>query len=231
MRSMSSRKSRREGRGLENSPARGAAPSAKAPVGAAAGSAGPTGCGGRAGGGSGRGGGGVWAGWVRVGAWRGFSGLIDLRERGRPAWANVHVQLKRRAVLVPNLVRAVEGLRDYERQVQSELAVLRSQLAVTALGEPGPDPRGCAPLLLAIVERYPALKAAEAFLGLQRELTATGERIALAREYSNGIATFYNTRLQVVPDRYLAGLGRLRPRPLIAATEFERAPVRVSLAG
>ncbi len=39
---------------------------------------------------------------------------------------------------------------------------------------------------------------------------------------------FYNTRLEVVPDRFVAALGGLKPQPLMAANDFERAPVEVA---
>jgi hypothetical protein len=58
----------------------------------------------------------------------------------------------------------------------------------------------------------------------------TEQRIALARGYFNEIATFYNTRLEIVPDRFLARLANLQPQPLLAATDFERAPVEVTFA-
>jgi hypothetical protein len=73
------------------------------------------------------------------------------------------------------------------------------------------------------------LKASDAFLGLQRSLEETEQRIALARDYYNDIATFYNSRLEIVPDRYVGSLGRLRTRALMSAADFERAPVRVKL--
>jgi len=165
-------------------------------------------------------------GWV----WMAYNSLVNLRQRVRQAWANVDVQLKRRADLIPQLVRVVRGLRDHERRVQTELAGLRQQLAATAPGEAGPDPRGCVPLVTAVFEAYPELKADGLFLNLQRSLVEMEQRIALAREYFNDIATFYNTRLQVVPDRCVAALGRLVPQALIRASDFDRAPVRVDLA-
>jgi hypothetical protein len=166
-------------------------------------------------------------GWI----WMAYNSMIDLRQRVRQAWANVDVQLKRRADLIPNLVRAVEGLRDHEQRVQTELVELRSQMRPTTPGQPGPDPRGCAAMVRGIVEQYPELRADEAFMNLQQNLVDTEQRIALARGYFNEIASFYNTRLQIVPDRFLASLARMKPQPLIAATDFERAPVKVQLAG
>jgi len=143
----------------------------------------------------------------------------------------VDVQLKRRHDLIPNLVGTVQGLRDYEQNLQTELASLRSQLEATPPGVEGPDYRACGTVLLAIQERYPELKAQESFANLEKNLIDTEQRIALARGYFNDIATFYNTRLEVVPDRFVAALGGLKPQPLMAANDFERAPVEVKLAG
>lgn len=168
--------------------------------------------------------------WLLMWVWTAFNSLVGLRQRVRQAWANVDVHLKRRADLIPNLVRVVEGLRDHERTVQAQLAALRAQEVATRPGVPGPDPQGCRPQILAIVERYPELRSNQAFLALQRSLAETEQRIALARGYFNSIATFYNTRLQIIPDAYVASLARMRPQPLIEATGFERAPVDVKLS-
>jgi hypothetical protein len=162
--------------------------------------------------------------------WMVYNSLIDLRQRVRQGWSQVDVQLKRRHDLIPNLVGTVKGLRDYEQTLQTELAGLRSQLEATPPGVEGPDYRSCGTLLMAIQERYPELKAQESFANLQKNLIDTEQRIALARGYFNEIATFYNTRLEVVPDRFIAALGGLKPQPLMAANDFERAPVEVNLA-
>jgi hypothetical protein len=167
----------------------------------------------------------AWAlGWV----WMVYNSMVELRQRVRQAWANVDVQLKRRNDLIPNLVRAVEGIRDHERNLQTELAHLRAQLAATPPGQPGPDHHACSALLAAVIERYPELKANESFMNLQRNLVDTEQRIALARGYFNDIATFYNTRLQIVPDRFVTALGQMKPQALMTASDFERAPVSVS---
>jgi hypothetical protein len=84
-------------------------------------------------------------------------------------------------------------------------------------------------MLRAVVEAYPDLKSNAAFLALQKQLSETEQRIALARAYFNDIATFYNTRLAIIPDRWIAALGRMRPQALLAAADFERATVSVAL--
>ena len=165
-------------------------------------------------------------GWV----WMVYNSLVDLRQRVRQGWSLVDVQLKRRHDLIPNLVGTVKGLRDYEQNLQTELAELRGQLEATPPGVEGPEHRSCGKILMAIQERYPELTAQESFANLQKNLTDTEQRIALARGYFNEIATFYNTRLEIVPDRFIAALGGLKPQPLMVANDFERAPVEVNLA-
>ncbi len=166
------------------------------------------------------------AGWV----WTTYNSLVNLHHRVEQAWSQVDVQLKRRNDLIPNLVQAVAGYRDYESGTQQLVTELRGQMTATAPGVAGPDFKGMAPMLRAVIERYPDLKANESFLRLQGSLVETEQRIALARDYFNDTATFFNTRLAIIPERYVAALARFRPRALMSATDFERAPVRVQLA-
>ena len=165
-------------------------------------------------------------GWV----WAAYNSLVNLHHMVEQGWSQVDVQLKRRYDLIPNLLETVKGYRAYESEIQTLLAEIRTQTQATPPGVVGPDFKGMAPMLKVIIERYPDLKANESFLRLQQALVDAEQRIALARDYFNNIATFYNTRLQIIPDRFVAALARLRPRTLMAAADFERAPVRVQLA-
>jgi len=165
-------------------------------------------------------------GWI----WMVFNSLVELRQRVRQGWAQVEVQLKRRHDLIPNLVEVVQGFRDYEQSLQTELATLRTQMQATPPGVAGPDFRALKQTLIAVAERYPELRAHTTFEKLQRNLIDTEERIAMARGYFNDIATHWNTRLETVPERYVARLGAMQPTALMSADEFERAPVKVDFA-
>lgn len=173
----------------------------------------------------------VGLGYLAVGAlawvWMVFNSLVDLRLRVGQAWSLVEIQLKRRNDLIPNLVALVRGYRDHESRVQSELAAMRAELLATPPGAPGPDYHAVGNAVVAIAERYPELKADSSFLNLQKHLGDTENRIALARGYFNDIATHYNTRLEIVPERFVARLAAMKPRALMAANAFERAPVKV----
>lgn len=164
--------------------------------------------------------------WV----WTTYNSLINLHHRVEQGWSQVEVQLKRRHDLIPNLVQAVEGYRKYESKTQMVLTELRGQIEATPPGVAGPDFKGIAPLLRVTIERYPDVKASESFMKLQQSLVDAEQRIALARDYFNDIATFFNTRLGIIPDRYVAALTGLHPQTLMSATEFERTSVKVNLA-
>jgi hypothetical protein len=154
--------------------------------------------------------------------------LIALRQRVRQAWAQVDVQLKRRHDLIPNLVSVVTASRDHEARVQEAVAALRSQMTATPPGVAGADYESVHSRLIVLAEAYPDLKTSEAFLQLSRNLSDTEQRIALAREYFNNIATFYNTRLETIPDCWLAQLVSMEPAALMQANGFERAPVKIN---
>jgi len=165
-------------------------------------------------------------GWV----WMVYNSLVGLRERTRQGWSLVDVQLKRRHDLIPGLAAACAGLAAHESGVQTALAALRGQQQATPPGAPGADFAGVAGELRAVVERYPALMAQEGFAKLHRELVGTEQRVALARAYYNDIATAFATRLEIVPDRWVGALGRMKAPALLHAENFERATVTVKYA-
>ena len=163
--------------------------------------------------------------WV----WTVYNSLVNLCQRVKQGWSEVDIQLKRRNDLIPNLVQTVEGYASHESGLQELVTKLREQMSATPPGVEGPDHAGFIPTLRVVVENYPDLKASELFLKLQAELTDTEQRIALARDYFNQIVTFYNTRLQIIPDTFLARMMRLKPQTLMSDADFERAPVQVNL--
>ena len=161
--------------------------------------------------------------------WATYNSLINLNNRVKQSWSQVDVQLKRRNDLIPNLIATVEKYSTHERETQIALTELRAQFEATPPGITGPDYKGLAPLLRIVIEKYPDLKANSSFLNLQKNLVDTEQRIALARDYYNETTTFYNTRLEIIPESFVAILAGLHQRTLMGASDFERAPVSVKL--
>ena len=146
-----------------------------------------------------------------------YNSLVNLRNIVDQAWSTIDVQLNRRSDLIPNLVELIESYSEYEEYIQVQIATLRAQAMNSE------TPTGVASLIQNVVEAYPDLKAGQQFQELQRALEETEQRIALARGYYNEQARFYNTRIEVIPDMYVAQLGGLQPRQYWEAENFQRA--------
>lgn len=156
--------------------------------------------------------------------WTVYNSLVGLRQSVWQAWAQVDIQLKRRHDLIPTLTQVAAATRTHERDVQTIIASLRGQSST-----PGAALKGVAPTLRTLIESYPDLRSSESFLRLQQSLADTEQRIALARDYYNNIASFYNARLEIVPDRFVGTLAGFKQQPLAGAEALERAPVAVHL--
>jgi LemA protein len=175
-----------------------------------------------------------------------YNGLVALRNRFKNAFSQIDVQLKRRYDLIPNLVEAVKGYMQHERQTLDAVvqargnAVSAAQRAAAAPGDPSAMQGlaqaegalgGALGRLLAVVESYPDLKANQNVLGLQEELTSTENKIAFARQAYNDSVMQYNTKRESFPDNIFAGMFQFTPAELLAATESaeERQVPRVKL--
>jgi LemA protein len=132
-----------------------------------------------------------------------FNHLVRLRNETETGWANIDVQLKRRADLVPNLVEAVKGYAEHERETFE--TVTEARAALQRASGPAQAAQADAELgaglnrLLAVSEAYPQLRASENFLALQQELADIEDKLAAARRYYNQTVYRFNSVQQTVP--------------------------------
>jgi LemA protein len=136
--------------------------------------------------------------------------LVTQRESINGAWSQVDVALQRRSDLVPNLVETVKGFAAQEKEVFTNIANARAQMA----GARNPQERIAAnsaldsalSRLLVVVENYPQLKSNENFLRLQDELTGTENRISVERRRYNEVVQRYNTTIELFPNNLVSGM-------------------------
>ena len=161
-----------------------------------------------------------------------YNGLIGLRNRMQNAWAQIDVQLKRRADLIPNLVETVKGYMKHERSVFENVTKARSAMlgagSVKEKAQADNMLTGALKTLFAVAENYPALRASENFNMLQEELSGTESKIAYARQFYNDSIMAYNMGLQTFPNNIVAGaLGFRQTNDYFEVKEAEKAPVKV----
>lgn len=124
--------------------------------------------------------------------------------------AQIDVQLKKRADLVPNLVEAVKGYMKHERSVITEVTNARKAMVgardIEGRAKAGVKLQTALGNLFAIAENYPNLKANENFLQLQNELSSIEDKIAYARQYYNDGILSYNNSTTTVPGKWFASM-------------------------
>ena len=139
-----------------------------------------------------------------------YNNLVAKRQMVNNGWADIDVQLKRRADLIPSLVATVRGYASHERQLFEEVVEKRNQ--ARAAGDDAAA-RGAAesalsrPIgkLIALGEGYPELKARANFKDLQDDLSDTENKIEMARRFYNGAVRELNTAVETFPGSLIAG--------------------------
>jgi LemA protein len=163
-----------------------------------------------------------------------FNTLIRSQKRVQEAWSGIDVQLRQRASLIPNLVEAVRGYAEHEREVFEEVARARGALQKAgSAGQAGPANSLLTQALghvFAVAEAYPQLRASENFMGLRTDLRDTEEKIAFARQFYNRNVLDYNTRIDTYPDALIARNFDFAPAEFFEAEDDGRAEVKVSFA-
>ena len=171
-----------------------------------------------------------------------YNGLIALKNQTFNAFKQIDVQLKRRHDLIPNLVNAVKGAMDFERDTLEAVIQARNQAVkiqadasptggVKALAAAEAQLGAALSRLNVVVEQYPQLKATANIGQLQEELASTENRVAFARQMYNDTATQYNTKQQQFPTNLVAGLAKATVAELWEIEDqAERATPQVDLS-
>jgi LemA protein len=162
----------------------------------------------------------------------GYNRLVGLEEKVDAAWAQVENVYQRRADLIPNLVATVKGAADFEQETLNQVVAARAQVGKVELSGPpnlaqmsafqqAQDALSSAlSRLLVVVERYPELKATEAYRDLQAQLEGAENRIAVERMRYNEAARAFNTSRRRFPTNIVAGFfGFDEPKPYFEADE------------
>jgi LemA protein len=165
-----------------------------------------------------------------------YNGLVRARLRVDEAWAQIDVQLKRRHDLIPNLVNAVKGYMGFEQKVLTD--VTNARAAAVAAGAQGPAASANAEnfltstlrSLFAVVENYPELKANQNVLELQESLQTTENQISFSRQHYNATVLEYNTSIQTIPNRFIAGPLGFMAREFFEAEEAAQQVPTVDLS-
>ena len=151
-----------------------------------------------------------------VGYYSMYNSMVGLEENVSSSWAQVENQYERRAALIPNLVKTVQGAASYEREVLNEVVQARAaatsirvdpnnldEADLTEFSERQAELSASLNRLLAVAEDYPDLTATDNFQALQDQLEGTENRIATERRRFNEAVQSYNARARRFPYNLL----------------------------
>lgn len=134
--------------------------------------------------------------------------MIKYRNLVGEAWSGIDVQLKRRTDLIPNLVEAVKGYKQFEQKTLQDVTALRARsLSAGGIDEKAASENAISQALksiFAVVEAYPDLKANKSFMDLHKNLVEVEDQLQMSRRYYNGTVRDYNTLVQSFPSNILA---------------------------
>jgi LemA protein len=163
----------------------------------------------------------------------GYNTLQTTDEQTKSAWAEVLNQYKRRADLIPNLVKTVEGFAAQEKDVLLGVTKARASVgAMQATPELINDPAAFAKFqaaqralssslgrLLLVAENYPQLKSDANFRDLQAQLEGTENRITVARNrYIKSVQDF-NVTVRQFPSNLTAMVFGYKTKPQFAVDD------------
>lgn len=167
-----------------------------------------------------------------------YNSLIRLKVRVDEAWSDITVQLKRRYDLIPNLVSTVQGYASHEKTVFEDVTKARAQaLSAQTVGDAAKADnqfQTALKSLFAVAEAYPQLRASENFQQLSSEITDTEDKIQASRRFYNGAVRDLNTKIQVFPTNFFAGLMGIKSRQFFGVDGADEAaieqPVKVDFS-
>jgi LemA protein len=172
----------------------------------------------------------------------GYNDVIDRDEDVKASWSEVQNQYKRRADLVPNLVKTGQGAATFEKETLEKVVEARASVGkVSVDASVIDDPEklqqfeaaqaklsGALGRLLAVSESYPDLKASAQFRDLQAQLEGTENRITVARNrYIESVAEYNKTVLRF-PSSIGASMRGKKERPTFQGDPGTEKPPEVA---
>ena len=158
--------------------------------------------------------------------WGFYNKIIRTENRIDNSWAQIDVQLRRRADLIPNLMNTVKGYMKHEKEVLENVTKARTSLMNAKSPQENIDAdnmlTGALKTLFAVSENYPDLKANQNFLNLQDELTHTEDKIAYSRQHYNDSVLSYNNTIETFPGLWFAKRMKRKAREMLQIPEASR---------
>lgn len=167
-----------------------------------------------------------------------YNGMVNERVACQAGWAQVENVYQRRTDLIPNIVEAVKGEKNFEQETLTAVTQARASVGQLKIDAKDLTPEtmakfqqvqqglaGALQRLLMVTENYPTLKSNAGFQDLRASLEGSENRIAVERREYNKKVEEYNSHIARFPSNLIAGFGNFKEMPLFKADEgAQKAP-------
>jgi len=155
-----------------------------------------------------------------------YNSFIGSSNKVKDAFATMDVYLKKRWDLVPDIVETVKGYARHEKKTLEDVAKIRSSIYNTLTVDDKIDVNrrltSGMSRLMAVVEKYPDLKADQNFVDLNKQLSKIEDDIAFSRKYYNAAVKHLNDKVQMFPSNVIADIFNFTEQKMFEAFEPER---------
>lgn len=167
-----------------------------------------------------------------------YNGFVNQDENVKEKWANVNTVYQKRANLIPNLEKTVKSYAKFESGTLTKVIEARSNatsIKVDAKNMTEQDLKrfqaaqgqltGALSRLMAVVEKYPDLKASQQYINFQREYTAIENSLRMETVNFNKAVKTYNETVRRMPANIVANFTSFYEKPSFQAElGAEKAP-------
>lgn len=154
----------------------------------------------------------------------GYNSIQQKDEAVKAGWSEVLNQYKRRADLIPNLVKTVQGYANQEAKVLTDVTNARARVGQVNVNADDAESlknfqaaqgelSSALSRLLVVTENYPNLKSDQGFRDLQAQLEGTENRITVARGRYIETVQGYNTYVRSFPQNLTAMMFGYKEKP------------------
>jgi LemA protein len=158
-----------------------------------------------------------------------YMALIKRRNSALEALSSIDVQLRKRADLVPNVLKIAKRFMEHEKDLMSQITELRaSSMRDYSAKDPASVKEhlqsagalsGAMMRLFAVAENYPQLKSNETMINAQDTYVEVEGHIAASRRFYNAAVAELNNAVQIFPGNILAGIANVREMPFFEETD------------
>jgi LemA protein len=162
-----------------------------------------------------------------------YNRFVVLDNRISNSLAQIDVQLKKRADLVPSLVKVVKSFAKHEKGIMTEVTNARKEMMqagnIAEKVKAGDQLQNALKSIFALAENYPDLKSNENYLHLQRELAAIEDKVAYSRQYYNDAVLFLENASQKFPGVIFFKLYGRQKKDYLKIPEAQREMPEIDL--